>query len=77
MTKEDNEDFTNTSKCCICDNDYVDKVRDRSHVSGKCRGSAHRDCNINLTLNQKISVVFHNLKIYDSHLIARIRQIQS
>ena len=33
------------------------------------RGSAHRDCNINVELNHKIPVVFHNLKKYDSHLI--------
>ena len=24
MTKEDNEDFKNSTKCWICDNDYVD-----------------------------------------------------
>ena len=29
----------------------------------------HRDCNINLKLNHKIPVIFHNLKNYDSHLI--------
>ena len=31
MTKEDNHDFKNSTKCCICDNGYVDndvKVRD-------------------------------------------------
>ena len=33
------------------------------------RGSAHRDCYINVTLNHKILVVFRNLKNYDSHLI--------
>ena len=53
-------------KCWICDNDYVDndvKVRDHCHFTGKFRGSAHRDCNINLILNHKIPVVFHDLKI--------------
>ena len=24
MTKEDNEDFENSNKCWICDNDYID-----------------------------------------------------
>ena len=45
------------------------KVRDHCHITGKYEGSAHRDCNINLKLNHKIPVVFHNLKNYDSHLI--------
>ena len=40
-----------------------------SHITGKYRGSSHRDCNINFKLNRKIPVVFHDLKNYDSHLI--------
>ena len=24
MTKEDKEDLKNSTKCCICDNDYID-----------------------------------------------------
>ena len=51
MTSEDNENFKNSCKCWICDNDYVDndvKVRGHYHITGKYRGSAHRDCNINL-----------------------------
>ena len=72
MMKEDNEDFKNSAKCWICDHDNINtdvKVRDYCHITGKYRGSAHRDCNINLRLNHKIPVEFHNLKIYDSHLI--------
>ena len=30
-------------------------------MTGKYRGSAHRGCNINVKLNHKIPVVFHNL----------------
>ena len=43
MTKEDNENFTNSTKCWICDNDYIDndiKVRGHCHITGKYRGSA-------------------------------------
>ena len=61
MTKEDNEDFKNSTKCWICDNDYVDndvKVRDHFHITGKYRSSAHRDFNINLKINQKILSCF-------------------
>ena len=68
MTKEDNKDFKNSIKCWICDNDYVYnsvKVSDHCHVTGKYRDSAQRDGNINLKLNHKIPVVFHNLKPND------------
>ena len=66
MTKEDNVVFKNTTKCWTCNHDYVDnvvKVRDNCHITGKYKGSAHRDCNINLKLNHKLSAVFQNLKI--------------
>ena len=45
------------------------KVRDHCHVTGKYRGSAHNKCNLNFQLTNKIPVVFHNLKGYDSHFI--------
>ena len=45
------------------------KVRDHCHITGKYRRSAHRDCNINVKLNHKIPVIFHNLKSYNLHLI--------
>ena len=38
-------------------------------ICKKYRGSAHRDCTINVKLNHKIPVIFHTLKNYDSHLI--------
>ena len=72
MTKKDNENFTNFTKCWIWDDDYLNtdvKVRDHCHITRKYRGSTHRGCNINLELNHKISIVSHNLKDYDSHLI--------
>ena len=71
MTNEGKKIFKNSTKCWICDNDYIDndvKVIDHYHITEKYVGSAHRDCKINLKLNYKIPVVFHNLKNYDSHL---------
>ena len=44
-------------------------MKDHCHITGKYRVSAHRDCNINVKLNHKIPIVYHNLKNYDSHLI--------
>ena len=72
MTKEDNEDFDSPTNFSICDNHHIDtdvKVRDHCHITGKYRGSAHRDCNINFQFNHKISVALHNLKIYYLHPI--------
>ena len=72
MNKKDNEDFKNSAKFWICDNDYIEndvKARDHCHITGKYRGYAHRDCNINVKLNHKIPVVCHKIKNYDSHLI--------
>ena len=45
MTKEDNEDFENSTKCWICDNGYVDndvKVRDDCHITGQYSLCAQR-----------------------------------
>ena len=69
MTKKDNEDFDYVR---ICDHVYVEgdaKLRDQCHITGKYRGSAHRNCNINVKLNHKILIVFCNLKNYDSNFI--------
>ena len=64
--------FQQSNSCEICkkriDNDD-EKVRDHCHVTGKFRGAAHWDCNINFQLTKKVSVIFHNLRGCDSHLI--------
>ena len=72
MSKEDYGDFEKSCKCWISGNYYIDgdvKVRDHCYITGKYRGSAHRDCNTSVKLNHKIPVVFHNIKNCDSHLI--------
>ena len=72
MTKEHNENFENSIKCQIQDNDYINsdaKLRDPCLIIGKYRDSAHRGYNINVKLNHKIPIVFHDTKNYDSHLI--------
>ena len=65
MTRKDNQDFENSTKCLICDNDFTDndvKVTDHCHITGKNKGSAHRDFNINIKLYHKSPVVFRKLK---------------
>ena len=74
MTKNDNEDFENSTKYWICDNSCFDndiKVKDHCHITGKYKDSTYRECIINIKLNHKIPVVFYNLKNYDSHLIVK------
>ena len=39
------------------DNENDVKVRDPCHITGKYGDSAHRDCNINFKLNQKMPAV--------------------
>ena len=71
MTEEEHL-FQQSNNCWICkkiiDNED-EKVRDHCHITGKFRGSAHLDCNINFQLTKKMPIIFHNLKGYDSHLI--------
>ena len=71
LSQEDNENFEKASDCHICGKELKeDKVRDHDHITGKYRGAAHTQCNLNYNYkNCKIPVVFHNLRGYDSHLI--------
>ena len=66
MKKEDNEHFENSTKCWICDKDYVDndvRVRDHCYITGKYKDSAHRDYNTNVKLNHKFLSYFLTWKI--------------
>ena len=72
MTKEDEEKFQKADECHICNKKYNEtdvRVRDHCHITGKYRGSAHKDCNLNFQISDKIPVIFHNLRGYDSHFI--------
>ena len=72
LTKIDEENFRLALECHICNKEFKEndnKVRDHCHISGKFRGAAHNICNRNFRLTEKIPVIFHNLKGYDSHLI--------
>ena len=52
MSKKENEVFKNSTKCLICDKDYVHngvKVKDQCHITGKYTGgSEDRNSIINL-----------------------------
>ena len=65
MTEEEEDLFQKSNNCWICkkliSNDE-DKVRDHCHITGKVRGAAHRNCNVNFQFI-KVPVIFHNLKV--------------
>ena len=66
------EEFAAATECHICQKYFTEddvRVKDHCHITGKYRGAAHNECNINFRLTNKIPVIFYNLKGYDSHLI--------
>ena len=70
MSVDEEEEFEKSEICWICGKLIENyKVRDHCHITGKYRGAAHWNCNINLKVSNKLVVIFHNLKGYDSHLI--------
>ena len=72
MSEEEEHLFQESKGCQTCknliDNDEQ-KVREHCHVTGKFRGAAHWDGNINFQLTKKVPVIFYNLRGYGSHLI--------
>ena len=49
----------------------MQKVRDHCHYTGKHRGAAHSNCNLNYKIPKEIHVVFHNGSTYDYHFITK------
>ena len=72
MSEEEEHLFQQSNSCWICkkhiDNEE-EKVRDHCPVTGKFRGAALWNCNINFHLTKKVPVIFHNSRGYDSHFI--------
>ena len=80
ITTEEEAAFRKAEKCYLCNELLgVGRVRDHDHLTGKYRGPAHTDCNLQLQYvnvdRQKnkffILAVFHNLRGYGSHLILK------
>ena len=72
FTEEDIKQFNKASDCWICGEELGnDKVRDHCHFTGRYRGPAHNRCNLKYRKPKSISVFFHNLSGYDSHLFIK------
>ena len=73
ITPEEEEQFNQASNCWICDGplNLQDRVRDHCHYTGRYRGAAHNKCNLKYSKPNNISVFFHNLTGYDSHLFIK------
>ena len=73
MTKDDEIDFQTSTCCYICKNDLNnDKARDHDHFTGKYRGAAHNQCNLNIRKTRyRLPIIIHNMKGYDSHLFVK------
>ena len=72
FTEEDEKHYDKASDCWIC-GEYLgnDRVRDHCHYTGRYRGPAHNSCNLKYRKPKSISVFFHNLSGYDSHLFIK------
>ena len=72
FTEEDKKRFNESKECWICGEHLNnDKVRDHCHYTGRFRGAAHNSCNLKFRKPKSISVYFHNLSGYDSHLFIK------
>ena len=73
ITAEEEEEFKQASNCWICHKklNLEDRVRDHCHFTGRYRGAAHNRCNLKYSKPNNISVFFHNLTGYDSHLFTK------
>ena len=69
MTTEDEKNYQDSEDCWTCNGKLdADKVRDHCHITGKYRGAADSQCNLQLKIPKKLPIIFHNLEGYDGHL---------
>ena len=70
MITENENNYRNSEICWICSQKIIkDKVSDHCHITGKFRGAAHKECNSKLRIPRKLPIIFHNLEVYDGHII--------
>ena len=74
ITRKEEGDFKRALNiiCHICENLlHDDKVRDHCHLTGRYRGAAHNQCNLNYRIPKFYPVIFHNISGYDTHMFIK------
>jgi len=74
LSREQWEAHHNATHCHICEKPFTSddtRIRDHCHLTGRYRGPAHANCNLNYKNSFYIPIVFHNLSGYDSHFIIK------
>ena len=73
ISQEQYKKYKKATVCHICKKELLpeDKVCDHCHFTGKYRGAAHRNCNLQCRKPMIIPVIFHNLQGYDAHLFIK------
>ncbi|KYN08011.1 hypothetical protein ALC62_01000 [Cyphomyrmex costatus] len=74
FTQDDWRKFNSTTHCHVCEKPFAKddkRARDHCHLTGRYRGPAHSNCNLNYKDSRCIPVVFHNLTGYDAHFIIK------
>ena len=79
LTQEENNHYNEQEICYICeekfcmdkdDKDYINrkKVKNHCHYTGKFRGAAHSQCNLNHKVQKEIPIIIYNTSC-DTHFI--------
>ena len=74
LTTQELREFLKVPICWICQKGFEKKdkkVRDHDHFTGKFRGAAHNQCNLQFKKPKFTPVIFHNLSGYDAHLFVK------
>ncbi|XP_036146615.1 uncharacterized protein LOC118646876 [Monomorium pharaonis] len=74
FTRDEWENFYSATHCHVCEKPFAPndtRARDHCHLTGRYRGPAHSDCNLNYKDSHCIPIVFHNLSGYDAHFIIK------
>ena len=72
MEKDDRKEYFKKSNCSICQTKLTgETVRDHDHLTGKFRGAAYSQCNLQYQLPKFVPIIFQNLSGFDSHLFIK------